>query len=211
MSIPTRSTLARGTALAIGLAHAASPAFAHHPMGGRTPTTFTEGLLSGIGHPVIGFDHLAFLIALAWLVTRLPFALRAGLTAVFVAGSLAGTGLHLQAVDLPASELLVALSVLAIGAAVALRRVPNVALMGVALGAAGVLHGYAYGESIVGAEPAPLGAYLLGFALIQFVAVTGLSTLLAGARTPAMQRGTVVAGSLVMATGAVFAAQRLLA
>jgi len=32
---------------------------------------------------------------------------------------------------------------------------------------AGAFHGYAYGESIVGAEPAPLAAYLAGFALIQ--------------------------------------------
>ena len=38
----------------------ASPAAAHHPMGGTPPSTFVEGLLSGFGHPVIGPDHLAF-------------------------------------------------------------------------------------------------------------------------------------------------------
>ena len=27
-------------------------------MGGKTPSTFAEGLLSGLGHPVIGPDHL---------------------------------------------------------------------------------------------------------------------------------------------------------
>ena len=32
---------------------------------------------------------------------------------------------------------------------------------------AGLLHGYALGESIVGAEPAPLAAYLIGLAVIQ--------------------------------------------
>ena len=33
---------------------------------------------------------------------------------------------------------------------------------------AGVFHGYAYGESIVGAERAPLAAYMVGFAVIQY-------------------------------------------
>jgi urease accessory protein len=33
--------------------------------------------------------------------------------------------------------------------------------------AAGLFHGYAYGEAVVGAEMAPLFAYLLGFAAIQ--------------------------------------------
>ncbi len=38
----------------------------------------------------------------------------------------------------------------------------------IAFGAlAGLFHGYAYGESIVGAEPSPLAAYLLGFTLLQ--------------------------------------------
>ena len=31
----------------------AEPAFAHHVMGGRQAATFGEGLLSGLGHPVI--------------------------------------------------------------------------------------------------------------------------------------------------------------
>jgi urease accessory protein len=34
--------------------------------------------------------------------------------------------------------------------------------------AAGAVHGYAYGESIVGAETQPLAAYIVGFAMIQY-------------------------------------------
>ena len=40
------------------------PALAHHPFGGETPRTIAEGLLSGLGHPVIGLDHLAFTVAI---------------------------------------------------------------------------------------------------------------------------------------------------
>jgi urease accessory protein len=47
-----------------GLFATAGTAYAHHLMGGKTPSTFTEGILSGIGHPIIGPDHLAFLVAL---------------------------------------------------------------------------------------------------------------------------------------------------
>ena len=48
----------------------AAPAYAHHPMGGTTPTTFTEGLLSGFGHPVLGLDHLAALVVVGLLASR---------------------------------------------------------------------------------------------------------------------------------------------
>src|SRR5262245_65599030 len=45
----------------------ADPALAHHAMDGATPTTFWHGLLSGLGHPVIGLDHLAAIIAVGCL------------------------------------------------------------------------------------------------------------------------------------------------
>jgi urease accessory protein len=38
-------------------AFSGAPAFAYHLMGGLTPATFGEGILSG--HPVIGLDHFA--------------------------------------------------------------------------------------------------------------------------------------------------------
>ena len=44
-----------------------TPAFAHHVMGGRTPATFAEGILSGLGHPIIGVDHFAAVVAVGCL------------------------------------------------------------------------------------------------------------------------------------------------
>jgi urease accessory protein len=38
---------------------------------------------------------------------------------------------------------------------------------------AGALHGYAYGESIVGAETGQLAAYIVGFAAIQYAIAVG--------------------------------------
>ena len=45
------------------IAASATPALAHHPLGGLPMETFTQGVLSGIGHPLLGFDHLFFVIA----------------------------------------------------------------------------------------------------------------------------------------------------
>jgi urease accessory protein len=66
----------------------------------------------------------------------------------------------------------VALSVILIGALVMARRKIELTWLAAGLAVAGVLHGHAYAESIFGAEPAPLGAYLLGFSLIQLAVAT---------------------------------------
>jgi urease accessory protein len=40
---------------------------------------------------------------------------------------------------------------------------------------AGLIHGYAFGESIYGAEASPLAAYLIGLAVIQAVLATAVA------------------------------------
>lgn len=143
----------------------AAPAFAHHPFGGTTPNTWMQGFLSGIGHPVVGPDHFVFTIVVGLLATRLKPIWT--VPAAFLAAALVGTGLHLMELDLPAPELVISLSVLVFGVLAAYGRQLNVRTV-VLLGAiAGIFHGYAYGEAIVGAEMTPLLSYLAGFTLIQ--------------------------------------------
>lgn len=48
---------------------------------------------------------------------------------------------------------------------------------------AGYLHGYAYGESIIGAEETPLIAYLLGFSLMQYALVLSVGLVLTRIRS----------------------------
>lgn len=144
---------------------ASAPAYAHHLMGGRTPATFWEGMLSGLGHPIISLDHFAAVVAVGCLAA----AHRSGavLAVGFVLAMMAGVALHLHGTTVPAGELLVAVSVIALGALM-LRRQPMTASSAFASFAlVGLIHGYALGESIYGAEPTPLYAYLAGLALIQ--------------------------------------------
>jgi urease accessory protein len=157
----------------------ASPALAHHPMGGEAPQTLWHGLLSGVAHPVIGLDHLAFVV-LAGLAAALAGRGLSGALA-FVAATLAGTGVHLAGVALPLTELVIAGSVVTLGAVLLAGRDLSgpVALGGFAL--AGLFHGWAYGAAVVGSEPMPVVAYLIGFGLVQTASAAGVAWLAAQA------------------------------
>jgi len=140
-------------------------AFAHHVMGGATPSTLVEGLLSGIAHPVIGPDHLAFLLAIGIAVGI--GGLNLALPALFVIASAIGVMLHVNGINLPGAEIVVACSVLLAGFLIARGRALSVWLWAVLFVVAGLFHGYAFGESIVGAETSPLHAYLVGLIFVQ--------------------------------------------
>lgn len=173
----TKSTCAtyalKPFAVSSALLVAATPAFAHHPMGGMAPETFGQGLLSGLGHPIIGLDHFAFLVIAALLTFSLKGGARFSVPLAFIAATIGGTLLHLGAATIPLAEALVALSVV-VGAVLVLSRHSLHALGLAALFAvSGVLHGYAYGEAVVGAEATPIMAYLLGFAAIQYGLIVG--------------------------------------
>jgi len=153
------------TVAATALALLPRIAWAHHFMGGGLPQTFTQGLLSGLGHPVIGLDHAAFIVAAGFFLATVEGGMW-GVLALIV-GALLGAALHLAGAGLPGAEVGVALSVTLIGGLVMARRRIKLSLLAGGLALAGILHGYAYAESIFGAEAAPLAAYLIGFSLVQ--------------------------------------------
>ena len=95
-------------------------AFAHHVMGGRMPATFGEGMLSGLGHPIIGLDHFAAVVAVGCLAA--VHAAGASLVVGFVLAMMAGVALHLHGATVPGAEILVALSVIALGVLMLRRR-----------------------------------------------------------------------------------------
>jgi urease accessory protein len=169
MVVPGEKSMKRQL-IRLGLGLAASafgsvPAFAHHVMGGRMPATFGEGILSGLGHPVIGLDHLAAVIAVGCLAAAHRSA--SALAVAFVLAMVGGVVLHLHGASVPGAEILVALTVLALGVLMALHRHMSAGAAVVLFAMVGVIHGYALGESIYGAERTPLYAYLIGLAVIQ--------------------------------------------
>jgi len=148
---------------------ATSQALAHHPMGGAVPATAWQGLLSGLGHPVIEINHLLFLLGAATVVGLLKFAPgRAALALLlYAAASAVGTAVRVSGLELVLAEPMVAVSLLVLALCLWLRRAPAGAAGGLMAATAGLIHGYAYGEAVVGAELTPLAWYLGGLFTIQ--------------------------------------------
>ena len=180
----------------------AEPAWAHHPMGGTLPQTFLQGLLSGFGHPVIGVDHLAAIVGVGILAALAGRS--AAVVLAFSVAVIAGVCLHLTQVELPASELFVGLTTLLIGGLVIARQSMGAGLTLLLFAVAGLVHGYALGESIVGAEASPLVAYLLGLLIMQTaIGVSVYAAVRSLARWPARTAGLTVAGVLVAIAGGI--------
>lgn len=193
----------------MGFFSSPQPALAHHALGGRIPANFFEGFLSGLAHPLIGLDHFAFVVAVGLLAAgQVRGAL---LPAGFVIAAMAGTGIHLLKLDLPATEVAIALSVIAFGAMLIWQNRPNWYVLASLAAIAGLFHGYAYGEAIVGAQMTPLVAYLLGFTLIQYgvalvAFVVGNALLTSNNQIPLLK----LAGLAICSIGVVFLTSSML-
>ncbi len=185
------------------------PALAHHPMGGAVPRTVWQGLLSGIGHPLIGLDHFAFLIGAGLVAASLPRRIGLPLIAVFVAAGFVGTLLHLGGVEFGPVEALVALTCLGAGLLALFRagEAPARAwLFGLGFALAGLVHGHAFAEAVVGAEATPILAYLIGLAVVQGLVACGVMLLARDAK-PVRRLG----GAAVASVGALFLALAVIA
>jgi urease accessory protein len=174
-------------------------ASAHHVLGGKIPTTFAEGFLSGLGHPVIGPDHLAFLLAIGVAVG--VGGLNLVLPLLFVVASAIGVTLHVNGVNLPGAEIVVAVSVLFAGFLIARGRALPVSLWAILFAAAGLFHGYAFGESIFGAERSPLHAYLLGLIIVQSVLTVGTALFVRRKASGVSAIAPRLAGAVIIGVG----------
>ena len=192
--------------LIIGLALSltAFPAFAHHPLAGMPMQTFNHGLLSGVGHPLLGFDHL-FFVALAGIAAMLAgYRLLAPLA--YIVAMTGGCLVTALWTSVPASELMIALSLLILGGMLLSGRQFGVATVLLAFVGFGIFHGAAFGESLASQEAGfatqVLIGYLLGLGITQYTialaagwACTGLCKV---SRANAIQprlAGAMVAGA----------------
>lgn len=143
--------------VAAALVATAMPAFAHTGVGA------TSGFAAGFTHPLLGLDHL-----LAMTAVGLFAAVRGGkalwlVPLAFIAMMVGGGALAMAGIQLPMVELVIALSVIVLGGAVALRASLPVAGAMALVGAFALFHGHAHGAEM------PAGAsamtYAAGFVL----------------------------------------------
>jgi urease accessory protein len=184
-------------------------AHAHHGMDRAIPASALEGLISGLAHPVIGVDHLLFVLAVG--AACYHFGRKAGTLVAFTTAAIAGTLLHLQQATLEYPDAIVASTLVLLGVLFFLGRNFLTSAGALALfAAAGIAHGYAYGEAIVGAEPTPLYGYLLGFTLIQFlIGVVGFAIAGYASRSRPQARTEHAWGGALAVAGVAFLALSL--
>jgi urease accessory protein len=131
------------------------------PAAAHTEVGVPGGLLSGFLHPLAGLDHLVAMVAVGLWGAQLGKPGIWVLPICFPAVMALGGVLGILGVPLPATELVVALSALVLGFAVAMAlRVPFWAAAAV-VGVFAVFHGYAHGAEMPGAANAL--AYGVGF------------------------------------------------
>ena len=192
-ALPT--LLARAAILPLALV-IATPAWAHpgHEAGG-----LAGGLAQGFLHPLGGLDHVLAMVAVGLIAARIGGRALLLVPASFLAMMAVGGAAGAAGLTLPHVETGIALSVVVLGAVLALGAVPPVAgAMGL-VGAFAVFHGLAHGAEMPGAASGL--AYGLGFlAATALLHAAGLGLGLAAAhRTtgPALR----VAGAALAAAG----------
>jgi len=184
----------------------ATPALAHHPLAGAEMTTFAHGVLSGVGHPILGFDHLFFVIAVGVVA-----ALSGRLTTAplgYIAGMLGGIALITNGVALPYVEFVIAGSLIILGGLAASGRGMTAPVAMALFAGAGLFHGWAFGETLTGQESgmgaAVLFGYLLGLVAVQYVLSVAAGWLATRGIESATDIKPRLAGAVVAGVGMTF-------
>lgn len=140
---------------------AATPALAHHPLAGAPMETLGHGLLSGVGHPILGFDHLFFVAAMG--IAALFTVARLMGPAAYVAAMVLGCGAAYAGLALPAVEIVIVASLLAVGGLLASGKTLSTTTTVALFAGFGLFHGAAFAGSLAGQEGGVGGAVLLGY------------------------------------------------
>lgn len=188
----------RSVVLAVLLGLIPGVAYAHD--GSNVPF---GGFLSGLVHPVLGYDHLLAMLSVGILSAQIGGRAIWTVPATFVSVMALGGALGLIDIGLTSTELGIAASLVLLGLIIAAERKLHVLLAMAGVGFFAIFHGYAHGaEMPTTAEPVLYAAgFLTGTALIH------IAGLLIGDIAKHYERGKValrVGGGLIAMIGVMF-------
>jgi len=159
------------------------------------------GAFDGFLHPITGPDHVLAMVAVG-IVAALAHDRRVawGVPAAFLGGMVLGGAAGMAGISVPAVEVGIALSIVALGLLVASgRRVPAIPMLAIAA-VFGAVHGHAHGAEAPDAA-SPL-AYVAGFVLA--TALLHGTGVVAGTQFRRVRALQVVGGTALAAGGAYF-------
>lgn len=171
-------------------------AFAHTGIGDA------HGFTHGFMHPVSGLDHVLAMVTVGILAAQMGGRTLWLVPSTFVAVMAIGGALGFAGIDVPFVELGIALSVVGLGAAVALGVTPPLGIIVGLVALFAIFHGHAHGAEMpeTASGLAYGGGFMLGTALLHVAGIgigMGIERL-AAARGPLFVRG---AGAAVAVAG----------
>jgi urease accessory protein len=178
------------------LAITAGPILAH------TGEGYGGGFLSGFTHPILGWDHVAAMVAVglwgAFLGAPAIWILPVVFPLVMALGAVAG----IAGIPVPAIETGIALSSVVLGLMIVFAAKPPIWVAAIIVGAFAIFHGYAHGTEL----PSTANAFAFS---VGFVVATGLLHLIGIAfgvlvRWPAGRVAVRSAGGLISIAGVAF-------
>ncbi|MCB9947028.1 MAG: HupE/UreJ family protein [Rhodospirillaceae bacterium] len=187
------TTAGRTLGAAAALVLLAGTAEAHTGVGA------TSGFAAGLSHPIFGADHLLVMVGVGLWAGLVGGRALWAMPVAFVSAMLLGAGLGMAAIGLPGVELMIAGSVVALGAVLALRPQLPMALAIAGIALAAIFHGHAHAMEM----PATASglAYFAGFTLATAgLHIAGLA-LGFGFRKVAGPMVVRAAGAAIAATG----------
>jgi urease accessory protein len=158
------------------------------------------GFSAGLGHPVLGFDHLLAMVSVGILSAQMGGRAMWSVPATFVSMMLFGGLLGIYGIPFFSVEYGIAVSVMALGIALAIeKKMPNVLAM-VFVGFFALFHGHAHGtEMPVLAAPA---AYSLGFVIgTACLHIVGVAIGLVSQRAPQSAQALRFVGASIAGIG----------
>jgi urease accessory protein len=194
-SMPQRA-IAALLSISLVMAITAVPALAHSGEG------YGGGFVSGFTHPILGWDHVAAMVAVglwgAFLGAPAIWILPVVFPLVMAFGAVAG----IVGIPVPAVETGIALSAVVLGLMIVFAVKPPIWVSAIIVGAFAIFHGYAHGTEL------PSNANAFAFA-VGFVIATGLLHLIGIAfgvlaKWPAGRVAVRSAGGLISLAGVAF-------
>lgn len=146
----------------------ASPAFAHEGAG------VAGGFVSGFSHPLLGWDHIAAMVAVGLWGAFLGVPAIWVLPVVFPMVMALGGALGIVGVPLPGVEIGIALSAVVLGLMVAFKVRPPIWVAAVIVGLFAIFHGHAHGTELPAAADgvAYAGGFVLATGLLHLSGIT---------------------------------------
>ncbi|WP_414517315.1 HupE/UreJ family protein [Nostoc sp. PCC 9305] len=125
-----------------------------------------EAFVWGLADPVISLNCLVGIVAIGLLSS--VFVRGAAIAGCFVLATVLGIVIHIFQLDLPGTEIAIAISTIVFGTMLMMPNQLNFLVLALVGISAGLFQGYANAESIVSAGTISIVAYILGIALTLF-------------------------------------------